>query len=101
MPVGQNNFFIFSKAIIAERHSLAMVISSLTLVWAVVTGVNERGRYLVLANICMGSVGKNEAYSMGEGGKSTGCETFSAFWQSQGGIIGWRREKYHSTCDAI
>ena len=62
-------FFLFSKAIITESHSLAMVISSLTIVCAVFMGVKERGRYLVLANFCMGSFGKNEAYSMGEGGK--------------------------------
>lgn len=37
--------------------------------------------------------------AVGEG--SASCETCSAFWQIQGSIIGCRREKCYSACDAV
>lgn len=101
MPAEQNNFLIFSKAIIIESHSLAAVISSLSTVCAVFMGVNGRGRYLVLANFCVASCGENEASSMGERGKgSTGCETRSALRRSQGCITGRWRGKHRCARDA-
>jgi len=94
MPVRQNNISVFSKAISTELHCLAMVISLLTIVCAVFTGVTVRGRYLVLANFCMGNAKMKHTAWEREEKESTGCETCLAFWHSQGCIIGWRR------CDA-